>query len=119
MYWEIEFYEFSDGSKPVLDFLRSLPRDVRAKVWKEIDLLEKYGTEISYPKVCKIKGKKYKGLWELRIFFDTNSYRIFYFLFRSNNFIMVHAITKKQNKTKINDLETARRRMLDYIQLKR
>jgi len=119
MYWEIEFYEFSDSSKPVLDFLRSLSRNVRAKVWKEIDLLEKYGTEINYPKVCKIKGKKYKGLWELRIFFDTNSYRIFYFLFRDNTFIMVHAITKKQNKTKINDLETARRRMLDYILLKR
>ena len=119
MYWEIELYEFSNGSKPVLDFLRGLQRASRAKIWKEIDLLEKCGTEVSYPKASKIQGKKYKGLWELRILFDSNFYRIFYFLFKDKTFVLLHATIKKQNKTKIIDLEIARQRMLEYIQQKR
>ena len=39
IHWEIEFYELSDGYKPVFDFIDSLPTKDKAKVINEIELL--------------------------------------------------------------------------------
>ena len=79
IHWEIEFYELSDGCKPVFDFIDSLPTKDKAKVVNEIELLEDYGIELGPPKLCKIKGKRHNGLRELRIRFSSNYYRILYF----------------------------------------
>ena len=114
MDWEIRFYEKSDGEKPVLDFINNLPTKDKAKIIQELNLLEKYGIEIGFPRTTKIKGERYKKIWELRIKIGTNYYRIFYFLYSGRVFVLLHAVLKKRNKTDINDLEIARRRMSDY-----
>lgn len=112
--WEIEFYELSDGYKPVFDFIDSLSTKEKAKVINEIELLKDYGIELGPPKLWKIKGKRYNGLWELRIRFSSNYYRIFYFLFRGRLFVLLHAFIKKKNKTDIKELEIAKNRMNEY-----
>lgn len=112
--WEIEFYELSDGYKPVFDFIDSLPTKEKAKVVNEIGLLEDYGTELGPLKLRKIKGKRYNGLWELRIRFSSNYYRILYFLFQGKVFVLLHGFIKKKNKTDINELEIAKNRMNEY-----
>ena len=112
--WEIEFYELSDGYKPVFDFIDSLPTKEKAKVIDEIELLKDYGIELGPPKLLKIKGKRYNGLWELRIRFSSNYYRIFYFLFQSRVFVLLHGFIKKKNKTDIKELEIEKNRMNEY-----
>ena len=114
MYWEIKFYEKNDGEKPVFNFIKNLPTKHKAKVYQEIELLGKYGIKIGPPRAIKIKGERYKSLWELRVRFSTSYYRIFYFLYTGRFFILLHAILKKKNRTDINDLEIARKRMLNY-----
>jgi phage-related protein len=114
MDWEIRFYEKNSGEKPVLDFIKNLPTKDKAKVFQELNLLEKYGIELGVPITTKIKGERYKKIWELRIRISTNYYRIFYFLYSGRFFVLLHAVLKKRNKTAINDLEIARKRMLDY-----
>ncbi|MDR2542421.1 MAG: type II toxin-antitoxin system RelE/ParE family toxin [Treponema sp.] len=115
MEYNVELYEKLDGKVPVLEFIQNLEPKQQAKVYREIDLLEKFGNELHYPHVDIIKGDKYKGLWELRIKFSSNIFRIFYFLPISNNVILLHGITKKKKKTPKNELDVALDRMKDYL----
>ena len=75
----VEMYEKKDGKMPVQDFIQGLEPKKQAKISREIDLLEKFGSELHYPHVDTIKGDKYKGLLELRVEFASNIFRIFFF----------------------------------------
>ena len=114
MEYKIDMYETQDGKIPVLEFILNLEPKLQAKVFREIDLLEKFGNELHYPHVKKIKGEKYKGLWEIRTELATNINRIFYFLPYENNVILLHGIVKKKNKTSKKELDIALNRMNEY-----
>ena len=98
---------------PVDEFLSSLGYKQREKVYRSIDLLERYGSELCFPEVDAIRGHKYKGLFELRTKFATDIFRVFYFV---DNFdaILLHGIVKKQDKTPIKDLDIPLSRMIEY-----
>ena len=68
-----------------------------------------------YPHVDTIKGKKYKDLWELRIEFASDIFRIFYFLPVKNIAILLHGIVKKKQKTPSKELDVALDRMKEYL----
>jgi hypothetical protein len=57
MEYNVKLYEKSDGKTPVLDFMLGLNPKQQAKVYREIDLLEKFGSELHFPHVDTIKGK--------------------------------------------------------------
>jgi phage-related protein len=78
-------------------------------------LLAKFGNELHYPHVDTIEGKKYNGLWELRIELASNIFRIFYFLPKSNKVILLHGIVKKKQKTPKKELDIALDRMKEYL----
>jgi len=115
MEYKIELYEKTDGKTPVLDFILSLTPKQQAKIYREIDLLEKFGNELHYPHVDTIKGKKYNDLWELRIEFASNIFRIFYFLPENNKAMLLHGIVKKKQKTPKKELDIALDRMKEYL----
>ena len=115
MEYTVEMYEKLDGKVPVLDFILDLKPKQQAKIYREIDLLEKFGNELHYPHVDTIKGDKYRGLWELRIEFSSNIFRIFYFLPYRNNVILLHGFTKKKQKTPKAELDVALDRMKEYL----
>jgi len=119
MEYVVELYEKADGKAPVLDFILSLNPKQQAKIYREIDLLEKFGNELHYPHVDIIRGKKYIGLWELRIEFASNIFRIFYFLPKNNNAILLHGIVKKKPKTPKKELDVALERMKEYSRRER
>ena len=118
MEYMVELYEKIDSKAPVLDFILSLDPKQQAKIYREIDLLEKFGNELHYPHVDTIKGKKYDGLWELRIEFASNIFRIFYFLPKNNKVILLHGIVKKKQKTPKKELDVALDRMKEYLRRK-
>ena len=115
MEYKIELYEKIDKKTPVLEFILTLDPKQQAKIYREIDLLEKFGNELHYPHVDIIKGKKYNSLWELRIEFASNIFRIFYFLPQNNKVILLHGIVKKKQKTPKKELDTALDRMKEYL----
>jgi len=108
-----------NGETPVLDFIQSLPAKERAKIIREIDLLEEFGINLPYPHTRKIKSKKFSELWELRIKFSKNITRIFYFLYTGKTFVLLHGIKKKSKKTPTAALEIAKARMEDYLKRKK
>ena len=104
-----------NGKIPVRDFLYTLEPKLRAKAFKEIELLGKLGNELKEPYVKPIKGDKNKGLYELRIKFSNDIARIFYFMYYNNKYILLHGFIKKSLKTPQNEIKRARNYMEDYI----
>jgi phage-related protein len=119
MEYKVELYEKTESKIPIKDFIQSLEPKKQAKILREIDLLEKFGSELHYPHVDTIKGDKYKGLLELRIEFASNIFRIFFFLPEINNAILLHGIVKKTQKTPKKELDIALERMKEYIRRKK
>jgi len=115
MKWKIELYKTLNKKCSVLNYIQFLQPKQRAKIEKEIDLLELHGIYLPYPYTRKIKGNKYKGLWELRIISGRSKFRIIYFLYMKNILVLVHAFCKKQKKISMGELEISRKRMIDYL----
>lgn len=103
-----------NGKVPVQDFLYSLNPKLRAKAFSDIELLKRLRTELKEPYVKPIKGKKNKGLYELRIKFSSNIARIFYFTYYNNKFVLIHGFIKKTMKIPESEIKKARKYMEDY-----
>lgn len=108
--WQIEFYKTANNDEPVADFLDSLPRKHKAKAFWEIDLLAEKGTNLKEPYVKHIEGE----LWELRIKFSSDISRVFYFIPTETNIVLLHGFIKQTDKTPLNEIETAQKRLEDY-----
>lgn len=112
--FDVEFYMKSNGEIPVQNFLYSLEPKLRAKAFKDIELLHTMGNDLKEPYVKPIKGKKNKGLYELRIKFSSDIARIFYFTYYNNKYVLLHGFIKKVMKTPENEIDRARKYMEDY-----
>ena len=115
MDWKVAYYQRENGTEPVSEFIATLPAKHAAKALWEIDLLEKFGTSLRMPYSKAIEGEKYRGLFELRIQQGSDISRIFYVLPVGNKFVLLHGFVKKGQKTPPRELDTALRRMKDYI----
>lgn len=76
--------------------------------------MRKLGDELKELYVKSIKGKKNKGLYELRIKFSSDIARIFYFTYYNNKYVLLHGFVKKTMETPKNEIERARNYMEDY-----
>ena len=95
MNWEVEFYRKAKGTIPVMNYLQSLNKKIGAKVFSEIELLEKHGINLREPYVKPIRGKRYKGIYELRIKQSSNILRILYYVCNRRKFILLHGFLKR------------------------
>lgn len=109
--WEVTYYKTSSGRVPVLDYIESQETERIAKIRNAFRLLREFGIGESQLDTRKIRGKKDKKLYELKI----SSSRIIYFITSEKKFVLVHGFTKKSNKTPKKELSTARKRMRDYF----
>ena len=96
--WVIDFYTTSNNVNPIYNHLITLPIKDKARIINDIELLKDYETNLGLNKQRKISGRRYKGLWELRIRFGTNFYRILYFLHIRSTFVLLHCFQKKSKK---------------------
>jgi len=114
MKWKLEFYQKQNKKIPVKDFLLKTQTKMRAKIVKEIELLEMHGLDLKEPYIKKIIGKKYKNLYELRIKFSTNITRIIFFVFKEKKIILLNGFIKKTNKTPLKEIEKSLNYKNDY-----
>jgi len=113
--WKIELYTKVNNECPVLDFIQSLPPKHRAKIEREIDLLQEFGINLTYPHTKKMAGEQYKDLWELRIKFASDISRVFYFLHTDDTYVLLNGFVKKTNKTPKNELDKAISYKQDFL----
>ena len=89
-------------------FIVKLPKPEKERVLKAIYQLPE-GNDIK-----ELRGKKNKGLYELRIKFSSNIARIFYFTYYNNKFVLLHGFIKKTMKIPESEIKKARKYMEDY-----
>ena len=106
----LKFYKNAKGQIPVLDYLEALSARQIVKIRNALRILMEFGTNEPFLNIKKIKGDRHKGLYELKI----NQSRIFYFINKFGEYILLHGFTKKTTKTPVNELEVARNRMKEF-----
>jgi phage-related protein len=110
---EIVFYQTDIGDKPVEDFLAGLESAPRAKVVRNLELLR------TQQFVSTKFWKKMRGtdnLWEVRVEYAGNIYRILACTHKGNRVILLHGFQKKSQKTPPKELEIAEQRKKRYLQ---
>jgi len=99
----VYFFKNFDNKSPVLDFIDRLNKKEQAKITKYIEFLRQHCGILDEPYSKHIKGK----IRELRVDFSSNKYRIFYFTFVEQNIILLHAFSKKTDKTPLSEIKIA------------
>jgi phage-related protein len=93
-----------------LQFLRELPAKDRAKIGWVLNWVEK--TPMVHDKFLK-KLKGTENLWEVRVDWAGNTYRILGF-FHKEKLVLVHAFAKKTQSVPIREIEVANQRKKRY-----
>ena len=115
MVWDVIFYMDEEGNEPVKDFILRQSDGAIAEILHVFKLLREFNIKLGKPYVEKIGNS---GLRELRIKHGSDIYRIFFFAHAKKRFILLHAITKKQDKLPKGDIALSIKRMIDKYQEK-
>lgn len=87
--------------------LEALPKSLKARFIRIAELVEQLGLErVGLPHIKHLEGK----LWEMRMNGPEGIARAIYVAVRGKRVVIVHAFTKKTQKTPRKALEIARRR---------
>jgi phage-related protein len=109
--WQIIFYIDQDRSEPVKDYILRQSDGAIAEILHVFKLLRQFNVNLGMPYVRKI-GKT--GIRELRIKHGSDIHRIFFCALEENKFKLLHAFTKKQDKTPEAEMKLAIQRMNEY-----
>lgn len=108
----IEYYRTSNGSCPVEEFLDSLnPKEV-GKVYRVLKLIKDLD-RVPAEFFKKLKGTE--DIWECRIQYCPNAYRIFSFFFRGNTVVLTHGYSKKSRKADVRQIQAAEAYRREYL----
>lgn len=108
----VAFYKTADGKCPVQDFLDSLSGKVAQKITWVLNLLEDLDVvPSSYFK--KLVGTE--EIWECRIQFGSNTYRIFCFFADNSVVVLTHGFIKKSQKTPKSEIDRAEAYRRDFF----
>ena len=108
----VTFYRKSNGECPVDNFLNRLPDEIVEKItWviklvRELDIIPQH-----YYK--KLKGTN--NIWEIRVKFGSNIYRLLSFSHYNNFIILTHGFIKKTQKTPKKEIKIAEAYKEDYL----
>ena len=109
--WTIDFYKTEDNESPVEEWLLSIPETALVKITRNMGLLREFNITLKEPYIKPLGDK----LYEIRAK-DTNGiYRVIYFAYTGQKFVMLHGFTKKTQKTPSKELKLAKKRMEEMI----
>lgn len=106
------FYKTDKGHCPVDEFLDSLSPKVAQKVTWVLKLLQELDM---VPTQYLKKLSATDGIWECRMVFSGNTYRILCFFHGSGRLVLTHGFMKKTQKTPHEEILQAERLKADYI----
>jgi len=109
---EIEFYRTAAGTSPVEEFLDSLPAKVAQKVAWVLSIIEEM-ERVPTKYFKKLEGQH--ALYECRIDFGGNTYRLLGFLHRGKFVVLTNGFMKKTQKTPMDEIDLCNRRMKDFL----
>ena len=112
--YSVEFYAKSNGEEPVREFLLDLDPKMRAKMVREIGLLETNGPTLREPDSRPLGD----GIFELRAKLSSNITRVLYFFYVGKKIILTNGFVKKTQKTPTREIDIAKKYRDDYLSRK-
>ena len=114
MSWRVIYYEDETGHRYVKEEIAGIPKKSRAKLLRFIDLLAQEGPlELGSDYTRHVKD----DIWELRIDFSSDSYRVLYFTYVEHTVVLLREFLKKTRKTPPAEIALAERRRDDYLRV--
>ena len=104
------FYESADGKIPAKDFLLTLDYDMRAKMIRTLELLQRNGPSLREPQSKELED----GIFELRARVGTNISRLLYFYDEGQVVLLTNGFIKKTQRTPRKEIELAKSYRADY-----
>jgi phage-related protein len=111
----VQFYKTADGSKPVAEWLHTLDDDRAPAVAMGVRFFKEYPNPV-VPK--KFFEKVTDHIWEIKVHYGKEQYRLLSFIENGAIIIAVHGIAKKSMGLKKQDLELAEERRKLYVKQK-
>ena len=103
-------YRTQSGACPTLDFIRAQPAPVVAEIIAEMKCIEREGLSIA--------RKLHGDIWEARIAYDTNIYRLLFAPVGSHSHVLLalECFQKKTQKTPPAKIGLAQARLTDWLE---
>ena len=108
---EVEYFKLDDGSIPALDFIEGQPVKMRAKLFKNIGLLEEFGTALRMP----YSEPLVDGIFQIRAVLGSDITRVLYFFVVGGKAILTHGFVKKDVKTPKSEIDRAKKYREAYM----
>jgi phage-related protein len=108
---EVVFYETGSGRSPVTKFIDDQPMRDQAIIIAVINAIEEDGLQAKGATFRQLDGK----LWEIKIKAPSGGYRLLYVMLSANSMMLLHAFKKKTQKTPLNELAVARKRLAEVL----
>lgn len=109
---EIIFYRTESGGCPIEEFLDALTSQQARKVAWVLQLIEELNVvPVQYFK----KLVNTDGIWEVRVPFGGNVFRLLGFLERGNVVILTHGFQKKTQETPKKEIKLAENRKKEFL----
>jgi phage-related protein len=106
---QVVFYQTAAGREPVREWLKSLPMQERKIIGEDIKTVQ-YGFPLGMPLVRKLKP----DLWEVRSVLPNRIARSLFTLYEGH-IVLLHGLIKKSQKTPVEDLELALKRLANLL----
>lgn len=110
--YQVQYYISPTNQNPVKDFINSLEKIQKSKIFRILQLFQEHGLQAIIPHTKKVTGTP---LWEIRIL-GKDSIRILYVTWQKENILALHGFLKKKQKTPSHDIKTALTRLADWNQ---
>ena len=107
----IKFYKTALGKCPVEKFLNSLTAKAAQKVTWVLSAIE----ELNFVPKKYLKKLAGQDLWECRVDFGGNTYRLLGFFYKGAKIILTNGFMKKTNKTPDEEIKLANKYRDDFI----
>jgi phage-related protein len=107
----VVFFKTDAGNEPVREWLKGLPREDRKTVGADI-LTVQYAWPVGKPLVDNLGD----GLWEVRSRLSNRIARTL-FAIVDQEIVLLHGFIKKQRRTPPDELELAKKRKKQYLEL--
>jgi phage-related protein len=81
------------GDAPLLEWMDRLPSRVQAKCLVRLERLRELGHELRRPEADYLRD----GIYELRVAYHTQNYRMLYFFYRDRRVVVSHGLVKERS----------------------
>ncbi|MCX5716884.1 MAG: type II toxin-antitoxin system RelE/ParE family toxin [Nitrospirae bacterium] len=111
----VNYWRNPSGKAPVERYIDDIDnKEERAELLSILSGIQEKGTDALGVEFKHIEGK----LWELKIKTHGSQHRIFYVVLRGNEMILLHAYLKKTPKAPLKEIQTAKHRLKQLMEVK-